>query len=57
MSSRFEVLSSVAHETDVAAGSVEYHVDDGSRCTVSTEVRPASGCTFSTVSAEGASPD
>ena len=57
MSSKFEMLSSVAHKTDVAAGSVEYPEDDGGRCAVSTGVPPASGCTFSAVSAGGVSPD
>ena len=51
------MLSSVAHKTDVAAGSVEYPGDDGNRCTVSTGVLPASGCTFSDVPAGGVSPD
>ena len=51
------MLSSVAHKTDVAAGSVEYPEDDGSRRAVSTGVLPASGCTFSAVSAGGVSPD
>ena len=31
MSSTFEMLSSVAHKTGVAAGSVECPVDNGSR--------------------------
>ena len=34
MPSKFEMLSSVAHKSDVAAGSVEYPEDDGSRCAV-----------------------
>ena len=38
------MLSSVPHKTDVAAGSVEYPEDDGSRCAVSTGVLPASVC-------------
>ena len=43
MSSKFEMLSSVANITDVAAGSVEYPEDDGSRCAVPREysLRPA----------------
>ena len=51
MSSQFEILSSVARKPDVAAGSVEYPENDGSRCAVSTGVLPAFGCTFSAVSA------
>ena len=51
------MLSSVAHKIDVATGSVEYPEDDGSRCAVTTGVLPASGCTFSAVSAGGVSPD
>ena len=57
MSSKFEMLSSVTHETDVAAGSVDYPEDDGGRCAVSTGVLPAFGCTFPAVSAGGVSPD
>ena len=57
MSSKFEILSSVADKTDVSAGSVEYPEDGGSRCAVSTGVLPASGCTISAVSSAGASPD
>ena len=57
MSSKFEMLSSVAHKTDVAAGSVAYPGDDGCRCAVSTGVLPASGGTFSAVSAAGCFPD
>ena len=43
------MLLSVTHNTDVAAGSVEYREGDGSRCAVSTGVLPASGRRFSTV--------
>ena len=57
MSSKFEMLSSVAHKTGVAAGSVEYPDDDGIRCAVSTGGLPASGCTFFAVSAGRVSPD
>ena len=43
---------------DVAVGSsVEYPVDDGSRCGVSTGVLPASDCTLSVISNGGVSPD
>ena len=34
------MLSSVAHKTDIAAGSAEYPVHDGSRCAVSKGVLP-----------------
>ena len=55
MSFKLELLSSVAHKADIAAGSVEYPDDDGTRCAVSTGVLPASGCTFSAVYARGIS--
>ena len=47
----------MAQSPDVAAGSVAYHVDDGSRYAVSTGVLPVSGCTFFGVSAECFPPD
>ena len=47
------MFSSVAHKTYVEAESVEYPVDDGSRCAVSTGELHASGCTVSPVSAGG----
>ena len=57
MSSKFKMLSSVAHNTNVAAGSADYPEDGGGRCAVSTGVLPASGCTFFAVSAGGVSLD
>ena len=49
------MLPSVTHKTGVATESVEYPVDDEGRYAMSTGVLPASGCTFSAVSAGGVS--
>ena len=55
MSSEYEMMSSVAYTTDVAAVNVEYPEDDGSKCAASTGVIPASGCICSADSAGGGS--
>ena len=58
MSSTSEMLSSVASKLMLWLGvSVEYPVDDGSICAVSTGVFPASGGTIPAVSGEEVFPD
>ena len=49
------MLASIDNKPTVEAGSVEYSAPDGSRCTVSTGVIPASGCANFVGSAEGIS--